>query len=198
MPAMNVTSQKCLVGCVLAAAIVGSWVVISIMNVIEPNVHQRLHDTLDDRQRVEYAAIVRERGQLFGLGLLAAIVFIGGLMAMETVQKVHLLDGCTALLIAAGLVVAVYTLYPKRRYLIEILDRSDQRVAWANVYRHMQLSMWVSAIIIAVGAGALSTYVSGGFATQYAQLLVAALFVGLVFSMMYKFVTKRRGHDARN
>jgi hypothetical protein len=189
---MGPCTQKCLVACVLATALVGSWLVVAALNAVEPGVHERLRAALRPAQRREYEAVVRERRGLFLTGLAAAAVFVGVTALVEHAQGVQLLDGCSSLLVAALLVVGVYTLYPKRRYLVEVLDTQEQREAWVDVYRRMQVSMWVSAAVLAVGGGLLAAAVGTERAQAFTGGLLVVLVVGLLASLAYKALAKKK------
>ena len=99
-----------------------------------------LYDTLDKKDIVRYEAIVKERRNIYlqgyGLGILIALVLLS-LMDRRKMGKMALV--CFAGGITLTVNYLYYMLKPKSDYMVLHLDKEDQRQAWLNINRHMQV-----------------------------------------------------------
>ena len=99
-----------------------------------------LYNTLDKNDIVRYEAIVKERRNIYlqgyGLGILIALVLLS-LMDRRKMGKMALV--CFAGGITLTVNYLYYMLKPKSDYMVLHLDKEDQRQAWLNINRHMQV-----------------------------------------------------------
>jgi uncharacterized membrane protein YkgB len=99
-----------------------------------------LYDTLDKKDIVRYEAIVKERRNIYlqgyGLGILIALVLLS-LMDRRKMGKMALV--CFAGGITLTVNYLYYMLKPKSDYMVLHLNKEDQRQAWLNINRHMQV-----------------------------------------------------------
>jgi len=99
-----------------------------------------LYNTLDKNDIVRYEAIVKERRNIYlqgyGLGILIALVLLS-LMDRRKMGKMALV--CFAGGITLTVNYLYYMLKPKSDYMVLHLNKEDQRQAWLNINRHMQV-----------------------------------------------------------
>ena len=167
--------SHCTAACILAFAIATSWLAVSALNVLKPEVHRRFQESLTAEQRVRYQVVVAERQRIFCTGLVAAAAFLIGSAALSHWARIRLMSECMTLLTASVLVTLVYTLYPKTFYMVEFLDRPEQRIAWTAVYRHMQVSMWIALLVLLVGGWIMAAYAGESFVHTYSWYAVCGI-----------------------
>ncbi len=107
-----------------------------------------LYDTLDKKDIVRYEAIVKERRNIYlqgyGLGILIALVLLS-LMDRRKMGKMALV--CFAGGITLTVNYLYYMLKPKSDYMVLHLDKEDQRQAWLNINRHMQVKYHLGLVL---------------------------------------------------
>jgi len=99
-----------------------------------------LYNTLDKEEIVRYEDIVKERRNIYfqgyGLGILIALVLLS-LMDRRKMDKIAM--ACFAGGVTLTVNYLYYMLRPKSDYMILHLNKEDQRQAWLNIYRTMQV-----------------------------------------------------------
>lgn len=109
---------------------------------------QTFVSTLNSQQRTTYERVVKHRRNLYmqGLvvGLVLASIIVGYMRVVKNVATT--LCGCTAVVIVFVTTCVYYILSPKPVYMVEILTTAEQRKAWVDVYRGMQVNMYGSFI----------------------------------------------------
>lgn len=99
-----------------------------------------LYNTLDKEEIVRYEDIVKERRNIYfqgyGLGILIALVLLS-LMDRRKMGKIAM--ACFAGGVTLTVNYLYYMLRPKSDYMILHLNKEDQRQAWLNIYRTMQV-----------------------------------------------------------
>jgi uncharacterized membrane protein YkgB len=107
-----------------------------------------LYDTLDKKDIVRYEAIVKERRNIYlqgyGLGILIALVLLS-LMDRRKMGKMALV--CFAGGITLTVNYLYYMLKPKSDYMVLHLNKEDQRQAWLNINRHMQVKYHLGLVL---------------------------------------------------
>lgn len=106
------------------------------------------YDTLDKKDIVRYEAIVKERRNIYlqgyGLGILIALVLLS-LMDRRKMGKMALV--CFAGGITLTVNYLYYMLKPKSDYMVLHLNKEDQRQAWLNINRHMQVKYHLGLVL---------------------------------------------------
>ena len=107
-----------------------------------------LYNTLDKNDIVRYEAIVKERRNIYlqgyGLGILIALVLLS-LMDRRKMGKMALV--CFAGGITLTVNYVYYMLKPKSDYMVLHLNKEDQRQAWLNINRHMQVKYHLGLVL---------------------------------------------------
>jgi len=107
-----------------------------------------LYNTLDKNDIVRYEAIVKERRNIYlqgyGLGILIALVLLS-LMDRRKMGKMALV--CFAGGITLTVNYLYYMLKPKSDYMVLHLNKEDQRQAWLNINRHMQVKYHLGLVL---------------------------------------------------
>lgn len=109
---------------------------------------EALYKTLDKDDIIRYESIVKERRNVYlqgyALGILIALVIVS-IMNTRKMGKIQIT--C----FAGGIVLTVnylyYMLKPKTDYMVLHLDNKDQREAWHNIYRNMQVKYHLGLVL---------------------------------------------------
>jgi hypothetical protein len=106
----------------------------------------RLVASLDPQQRRTYEGIVSLRRRLYVHGLVLGVVLaacvVAGMRAYGSCSTT--LYGCTAVVVVFVTTFLYYILSPKPVYMVEVLRTTEQRRAWVDVYRAMQVTTYGS------------------------------------------------------
>ena len=105
---------------------------------VDPSIKKDLLKQLTKEEQAHYKDITKMRKTIYfqglGLGFLLSLLFI-------YVNKIK--NKSTTLLYAISITFIVnyfyYILYPKDKYMIEILDTKEENKAWLNIYKTMQM-----------------------------------------------------------
>jgi len=114
-----------------------------------PKLIKNLEKTLDDQQKKSYKAIVRERRSIYMMGFAVALLFT--LLYTYIGPKEGLFYGSITVFILVHYL--FYMIHPKSRFIIEILDKKEQREAWLKVYRKMSLAYHHAFLLSIIGTG---------------------------------------------
>lgn len=107
-----------------------------------------LYKTLDAENIARYESIVEERRTIYlqgyGLGLLISLILLV-FMNKRNVGKVG------KICFVGGVTLTVnylyYMLKPKTDYMVLHLDKEEQRQAWLNIYRGMQVKYHIGLVL---------------------------------------------------
>ena len=110
----------------------------------------KFYRTLSHELRSRYEAIIQERKLIymkgFGLGMILSAVAISACGARKPVQM-----GCLAGAITLASTYLFYIIHPKSDYMVLYLNKVEQRTAWLNIYRNMQLKYHIG-LVLGIGA----------------------------------------------
>ena len=110
----------------------------------------KFYRTLSHELRSRYEAIIQERKLIymkgFGLGMILSAVAISACGARKPVQM-----GCLAGAITLASTYLFYIIHPKSDYMVLYLNKVEQRTAWLNIYRSMQLKYHIG-LVLGIGA----------------------------------------------
>lgn len=96
---------------------------------------------------MRYQRIVSHRRNLYIQGLVVGILvacLVVGVIARVSPLTNDVSYGCLAVVVLFVVEYLYYILSPKGEYMVSVLYTEEQRKAWLNVYRHMQVSMYAS------------------------------------------------------
>lgn len=106
--------------------------------------------TLGPELQTRYEAIIQERKLIYmkgsGLGLILSAIAISACGARKPVQM-----GCLAGAITLTSTYLFYIIHPKTDNMVLHLDKAEQRAAWLNIYRSMQLKYHIG-LVLGIGA----------------------------------------------
>lgn len=126
----------CLLTCAIAYALLGAniWTMM-----VDDKYEKNLLNTLTDEQKKIHDEIVSDRMKLYLHGLV-----LGLIIALFIIYKFKLsMTSSICLFIAiVGLTqVIYYELMPKKKWMLDYLDNSEQNKAWLAIYKEMK-SRW--------------------------------------------------------
>lgn len=156
---MSNTTQCAL--CAIAVAFLLTSIVIPFVSRAKSQQHTNLHDTLNDEQQKRYERIVGHRRNLYLQGLVVGLLvacFVVGVIMQTHPLLTNTSYGCIAVIVLFVTEFLYYILSPKGEYMIDVLDSAEQRRAWMDVYRHMQVSMYGSFACALVASFLLFTF----------------------------------------
>ena len=113
---------------------------------------KEFENTLSDDLKEKYKSIVKERTNIYykSLGLSFAFsAFIANLSIKQGYTRQTLF--CIVISITLFLSAIIYKIYPKSDYMIVHLEEKEQREAWLQNYRAMQLNCHVGHLMGTVG-----------------------------------------------
>lgn len=116
-----------------------------------PRLLQRFEKTLDEKQKHAYKNVVQERQRIYFMGFLFAFIF--ALLYTYIGPKEGLFYGSITIFLLVHYL--FYILHPKSRFIVEILDKLEQRKAWIELYRHMSFAYHFAFVLSFVGVGLL-------------------------------------------
>ena len=125
--------------CNLSCAVAVAFIVATIVCIFgDKNLKYKLFEYLTPKERKIYQEIVLERRNIYLQGLL-----LGVIITLIYIYFSNPRDDYQVLCIAVAITFTInyfyYILYPKKRYMIQILDNKKENLMWLKIYRHMQL-----------------------------------------------------------
>ena len=134
----------CKKSCLIAGAFIAASIFVCL-RVDKQALNQPLMELLDDENKQRYMMIANERKMIYFKGF--ALGFILSLLALYVLNnnkffKVTKLTN-TCFVLATSFIVNYffYILHPKSDYMVVHLDDEDQRKAWLEIYRTMQVQL---------------------------------------------------------
>ena len=108
----------------------------------------KFNNLLDDKQKLIYQNIVRERLKIYTISLFTGL-FTGLLYWYNNSKQPYI--WCTFLAIAYIVKLGVYYFYPKSPLMLYSLNTKEQSDAWANIYTEMKSRYRISLLIGFIG-----------------------------------------------
>jgi hypothetical protein len=142
--------------CYISCSIAIGFIFASLMTMMaKNNKFAALRETVDEDSRKMIDKIVKERMLLYVrgslLGIIIAIVFL--FWAKDSFAKYTTI--CTFIIIMFLVQISVYTLSPKKDFILNHLKTPEQNKLWLEVYRDMKMRYHLGFIIGLVGYGVL-------------------------------------------
>ena len=141
--------MKCGISCAVAVVFIVASVYLAL-NAPHSKDKENFYRTLSPGLQARYEAIIQERKLIymrgFALGLVLSAVAIFACGARKPVQM-----SCLAGAITLATTYLFYIIHPKTDYMVLHLDKTEQRTAWLNVYRSMQLEYHIG-LVLGIGA----------------------------------------------
>jgi hypothetical protein len=116
----------------------------------------KLMKELNPSEKKEYEEIINMRKTIYFQGLILGFIisiFFIVLTKQYNTNKQSIL--ITSLAITMFVNYLYYILYPKKKYMISILDSKRENEAWLNIYRNMQVRYHYGIIFGILTAGLL-------------------------------------------
>lgn len=139
--------------CLIAAALVTGSLAISLSPGAKANV-AHLEATLRPEQAAMYYVIRRDRAAIYlwslGLGLVVGFLYLA-LVGSASGHGGGWHRSCMFMTTVLLVTHIAYILWPKAGYMVQTLDTEEQRTAWVNVYRGMQLRQYSGMVVGAIG-----------------------------------------------
>lgn len=153
----NKIRMVCSTSCAVAAIFIVAMV-FTMYNSDNTQSIQSFKRILTPQQNTVYAKIANERRQIyfvgFGLGLLLSFVFL----AWNTMSRAgsRRLGRCSTICIVGAITFTVnyfyYMLAPKSDWMILHIEGDTQKKAWLHIYKNMQYTYHLGALLGLVGA----------------------------------------------
>lgn len=133
--------------CAIAFVLLATSIVVPFVAHTKHHLHKTFQNTLDTDQQMRYQRIVSHRRNLYIQGLVVGILvacLVVGVIARVSPLTNDVSYGCLAVVVLFVVEYLYYILSPKGEYMVSVLYTEEQRKAWLDVYRHMQVSMYAS------------------------------------------------------
>ena len=120
-----------------------AFIIATIMTIQSPNskLKKDLSKHLSEKELQYYQDIIIMRRNIYFqgliLGIILAIIIICFVPQMKKAKKSNRLYSAIAITFVVNYF--YYILYPKDKYMIEILDTKEENKAWLNIYKTMQM-----------------------------------------------------------
>ena len=122
----------------LSCAIAFAFILATLVCIFnDKNLKNQLTVYLNPNERKIYKEIIDERKKIYFQGFFLGI-FLTLLYLFFCVGKNDYQVLCVAIAITFTVNYFYYILYPKKRYMLEILDSRRENKAWLKIYRNMQ------------------------------------------------------------
>ena len=120
---------------------------------------QRFMATLSDKEQERYQNIINERRNIYFKGYLVGIICSVLFLFLTRDMKKSKLMSAGVVCTVGGITLLVnylyYILSPKSDFMIVHLDNKEQREAWLDIYRHMQVK-YHTGLVLGVAAAMLA------------------------------------------
>jgi len=107
--------------------------------------------SLNPAQLAVYKQVVKERENIYLIGLVIGILFSFAYLYMNNLGLNPLNNSCIFVSIALTTQYLVYMLYPKTNYMVTLMENKDQLNKWLAVYKHMQYKYHIGMVLGFVG-----------------------------------------------
>jgi hypothetical protein len=142
--------------CYISCSIAIGFIVASLMTMMARNDNfLALRESVDEDDRKKIDKIVKERMLLYVrgslLGIIIAVVFL--FWAKDSFAKYTTI--CTFIIIMFVVQIGVYTMSPKRDFILNHLKTPEQNKLWLEVYKDMKKRYHLGFIMGLLGYGVL-------------------------------------------
>ena len=136
-----------------------AFIVATFATLQSPNseLKQNLSQYLTEKEQNDYQEIIIMRRNIYFQGLAIGIVIaLGAVFLISPLRKAKKM---VRLFIAIAITFSVnyfyYILYPKDKYMIEILDTREENKAWLQIYKTMQFRYHMGFLLGLIAAGCI-------------------------------------------
>jgi hypothetical protein len=138
----------CISYCLVGAVLIGMKVMTMMASKTSKNFKHFIMK-LDDNQKQIYKSVIKERINIYLQGMVLGIVIALFITYNSNMAKNN--NICLFIVVALGINLLYYSLYPKSTYMLEHLHSQDQVKAWLNIYKEMKLRCKVGMILGFIG-----------------------------------------------
>lgn len=139
---------QCISYCLVGAVLIGMKVMTMMASKTSKNFKHFIMK-LDDNQKQIYKSVIKERINIYLQGMVLGIVIALFITYNSNMAKNN--NICLFIVVALGINLLYYSLYPKSTYMLEHLHSQDQVKAWLNIYKEMKLRCKVGMILGFIG-----------------------------------------------
>jgi hypothetical protein len=136
-----------------------AFIVATFATLQSPNseLKQNLSQYLTEKEQNDYQEIIIMRRNIYFQGLAIGIVIaLGAVFLISPLRKAKkMVRLFTAIAITFSVNYFYYILYPKDKYMIEILDTREENKAWLQIYKTMQFRYHMGFLLGLVAAGCI-------------------------------------------
>jgi len=136
-----------------------AFIIATIATLQSPNeeLKQNLSQYLNEKEQIYYQEIIIMRRNIYFQGLgLGVILSLGAIFLIPTLKKAKkMVRFFTAIAITFIVNYFYYILYPKDKYMIEILDTKEENKAWLQIYKTMQFRYHMGFLLGLVAAACI-------------------------------------------
>ena len=136
-----------------------AFIIATIATLQCPNkeLKQNLSQYLDEKEQNYYQEIIIMRRNIYFQGLgLGILLGIGSVFLIPKLKKAKkMVRLFTAIAITFIVNYFYYILYPKDKYMIEILDTKEENKAWLKIYKKMQFRYHMGFLLGLIAAGCI-------------------------------------------
>ena len=162
------TSSHCLT-CILALAFLLTSIIIPFtaygaFSTNKSTAIKHFVSLLDPKQRETYDTVVTQRRSIYVYGLILGIVLAAVIVLfIRSTSNVSAgVCGCVAVVVVFVTTFFYYILSPKSVYMVQVLTTPQQRNAWVNVYKTMQITTYGSFLGALVASFVFFTFLPNG------------------------------------
>ena len=139
-----VSDSCCHVWCLLASGLFAAMLMV-MLNPNKTDIIKRFQATLDENQNKIYMEIVKERLNIYLVGLTLGLI-LGFLYLQYNTSKV-VSRACVFTVLVLFTTNVFYLIVPKSKYMLPILNTEEQRLRWLDVYSEMKYRHILGALL---------------------------------------------------
>ena len=136
-----------------------AFLIATIATLQSPNeeLKQNLSQHLNEKEQNYYEEIIIMRRNIYFQGLgLGVVLSLCAIFLIPTLKKAKkMVRFFTAIAITFSVNYFYYILYPKDKYMIEILDTKEENKAWLQIYKTMQFRYHMGFLLGLVAAACI-------------------------------------------
>lgn len=140
--------------CLLALLfIITKIIILFTMKFPYNKLHKDFNNSLDEKQLEAYKKIISERRRIYILGYILGVLIsiIVILVNYFLLKKDKLSILCLAVVISTLTTYFFYILYPKSKYILEVIETKEQVNNWLKIYKSMQFRFHISFFLGIIG-----------------------------------------------
>ena len=139
-----VTDSCCHLWCLLASGVFAAMLMV-MLNPRKTEIIKNFQATLDNNQNRIYMEIVKERLNIYLVGLTLGLI-LGFLYLQYNTSKVAS-RACVFTVLVLFTTNIFYMIVPKSQYILPLLNTEEQRLRWLDVYTEMKYRHILGALL---------------------------------------------------